>query len=111
MLAIEKALEMDLSNICLESDSINLVKAFYKDSGVPWKLRARWHNCIRFCRSITCSCVHILREGDLVADALAKNGQSLSMFSSQWWPAPPPFLHSLLLRDRLGMPNCRVAMI
>jgi len=111
MLAIEKALEMGLSNICLESDSIDLVKAFHKDAGVPWNMRARWHNCIRYCRSINCVCVHILREGNLVADALAKNGQGLSMFSMQWWPSPPPFLHSLLLRDRLGMPYSRIDMI
>ena len=90
MLAIEKALEMGLSHICLESDSLYLVKAFYKDVGVPWKMRARWHNCISYCRSINCACVHILREGNMVADALAKNGQSLSLFSSQWWPSPPP---------------------
>lgn len=75
-----------------------------------WKLRARWFNCMKYCRSITCSCVHIHREGNMVADALAKNGQGLSLNSTQWWPAPPPFINSILLRDSLGLPYNRLMM-
>lgn len=70
MLAIDKAMAMSLSNICLKTDSIIVVNAFNKDVGVPWKMRIRWNNCIKFCKSITCSCVHNLREGNMVADAL-----------------------------------------
>lgn len=110
MLAFEKAMEMGLSSICLESDSIKVVKAFNEDIGVPWQMRARWYNCIRFCKSISCSCVHTFREGNMVADALAKHGHGLSLFSTQWWASPPPFLHSLLLRDSLGMPYSRLVM-
>lgn len=67
---IDKAMAMSLSNICLKTDSIIVVNAFNKDVGVPWKMRIRWNNCIKFCKSITCSCVHNLREGNMVADAL-----------------------------------------
>lgn len=110
MSAIEKAQAMHFINICLETDSIKVVNAFNKDIGIPWKLRARWFNCMKYCRSITCSCVHIHREGNMVADALAKNGQGLSLHSTQWWPAPPPFITSILLRDSLGLPYNRIMM-
>ena len=109
MLEIEKARELHLSNICLESDSIQVVNAFNKNMGVPWRMRVRWLNCLFYCKSITCSCVQVLREGNQVADALAKNGQGLAMFSSQWWPSPPNFLVPLLDRDRLGLSFSRLA--
>lgn len=91
LIAIEKAIEMCLTDICLETDSIKVVNAYHKQAGIPWKMRIRWHNCLRFCNSINCTWVHIHREGNMVADALAKNGQGLSLFSSQWWPSPPSF--------------------
>ena len=109
MLAIEKARELHLSHICLESDSIQVVNAFINNRGVPWRMRVRWLNCLLYCKSINCSCVQVLREGNQVADALAKNGQGLAMFSSQWWPSPPIFLVSLLDRDRLGLSFSRLA--
>jgi ribonuclease HI len=111
LLAMERAQHMNLTNICLETDSLSVVSAYRTDVGIPWQLRARWFNCMKYCKSITCSCVHILREGNMVADALAKNGQGLSLFTSQWWSSPPNFIHSLLLRDSLGLLFSRLAMI
>jgi len=110
MLAIEKAQHLGLTNICLETDYAQVVNAFNKEIGVPWQMRSRWHNCIQFCSGISCSCVHTLWEGNMVAYALAKNGQGLSCYSTQWWPSPPPFIHSLLYRDRLGLPFSRLAL-
>lgn len=81
MAAIEKARAMHFLNICLETDSVKVVTAFNKDVGIPWQLRERWFNCMQYCRSITCSCVHIHREGNMVADALAKNGQGRTPLS------------------------------
>jgi hypothetical protein len=46
MVAIERAKSMHLLSICLETDSIKVVAAFSKDIGIPWKFRARWHNCM-----------------------------------------------------------------
>ncbi|KEH43392.1 hypothetical protein MTR_1g091043 [Medicago truncatula] len=66
-------------------------------------MRARWLNCMKFCSSIDCSCLHILREDNQVDDALDKNGQGLALLSSQWWPAPPTFLLPLLHRDSAGL--------
>lgn len=110
MRAIEKAMEMCLTDICLETDSLKVVTAFHKQVGIPWQMRIRWQNCLTFCNNINCSWVHIHREGNMVADALAKNGQGLSLFSSQWWPSPPIFLHALLTRDNLGLSNARMSL-
>lgn len=60
---------MHLNNICLEYDLIRVVTAYDKNVGVPWQMRARWHNCMRFCKSISCVCVHIFGEENMVADA------------------------------------------
>jgi len=60
MLAIEKAREMHFKAICLESDSIRVVHAYNKNVGVPWKMKARWYNCMKFCHNIICSCHHEL---------------------------------------------------
>jgi len=107
MVALEKEKLMHLGNICLETDSTKVVTAFQKDSGVPWHFRARWHNYMNYCRSISSLCVHIHRDGNMVADALTKHGQGLSLHSSQWWPIPPPLISSLLFRDSLDMPFTR----
>lgn len=107
MMAMEKAQAMHLLNICLETDSLQVVNAFNKGLGIPWKMRVRWHNCLSFCQAISCSYVHILREGNMVADSLAKHGQGLSLHSTQWWSSPPSFIANLLHRDRLGLPFTR----
>ena len=110
MLAVEKAKELRLDRIWIETDSVVVVNAFHKAIGIPWKMRSRWHNCMHFCTLVSCTCTHILREGNMVVDALAKNGQGLAMFSSQWWPSPPPFISSFLMRDSLGLPSSRAFM-
>jgi len=74
MLATKKEKEMSFPRLWMETDSIAVVTAFYKDTYIPWKMRIRWHNCLIFCRQIGCTCTHILRKGNRVADALAKNG-------------------------------------
>ena len=110
MLAIEKAKEMSIPCLWMETNSVIVVNAFYKDSDIPWKMRSKWHNCLIFCRQIGCNCTHVIREGNRAADALAKNGQGLSMFSSQWWTSPPPFISSFLLKDSLGLPYSSISM-
>jgi len=72
MFAIEKASDMHLFNICIETDSIIMANAFKSQEGVPWKMQIRWHNCMYFCSQISSSCTHVLCEGNMVADALAK---------------------------------------
>jgi len=110
MFTIEKAKELHLTNIWIETDSVNVVRAFHNNTGVPWKMHIRWHNCLLFCRSIRSLCTHVNREGNLVTNALAKNGQGLALYSSQWWDAPPAFISSFYVRDCLGLPFSRLSL-
>jgi ribonuclease HI len=110
MLAIETARDMQLTNIWLESDSQLVVKACLKNEGVPWRMTNRWLNSMHFARQISFKCTHTPREGNMVADALAKNGMGLAPSSSQWWHSTPPFLQSLFDKDKLGLSFLRLAM-
>nr|ABD28730.1 Ribonuclease H [Medicago truncatula] len=107
MFAIEKAKELHLTNIWIETDSVNVIRAFHFNTGVPWKMHIRWHNCLLFCRSIRSLCTHVNREGNLVADALAKNGQGLALYSSH----PLAFISSFYVRDCLGLPFSRLSFV
>jgi hypothetical protein len=44
MMAMERAQEMQLLHVCLETDSLKVVNAFHKGIGIPWQMRARWQN-------------------------------------------------------------------
>lgn len=103
MVAIEKALELHFTDIWLETDSTIVVKAFHSFEGIPWRLQARWANCLRFCKGIHSRCSHVHRSGNLVADALAKNGQGLATHSLQWWDALPSFVLPFLFRDNIDL--------
>jgi ribonuclease HI len=85
MFALEKAIDMYLEDICIETDFLGVVKAFQKNEGVQWIMQARWRNFIQLYSQIRCTCTHVLRERNMVADALAKN---LALYSSQWWEDP-----------------------
>jgi len=112
MFAIEKAVEQNLSVVWLDSDSLMVVNAFNtnSDAGVPWRMRVRWNNCKQMANQLGYKCSHAFREGNMVADALAKNGQRLALCTSQWWKDPPQFILSLLSREQLGLPFTRFTM-
>jgi len=50
MWAIEKAMSMGWMNFWLESDSQTVVLAITAGCVVPWIIRKKWHNCIRYFR-------------------------------------------------------------
>jgi len=104
---IEKAAELNRKELWIESDSLMVVRCFDSRSVLPWRLKTRWQNCMVLVRKLGGICTHIHREGNLVADALAQNGQSLALSTSQWWSEPPHFLLSLLYHDSLGVPHYR----
>lgn len=108
--AIEKAQELHVKQLWLETDSLLVVKAFTIGVGIPWRLNARWANCLRLGVHMNCKITHTLREGNLVADSLAKNGQQLPMYYFQWWEAPPNFVISFLHRDSIGLSFSRLVM-
>jgi len=109
MFAIEKAVLRHWNNFWIETDSCLVSKAVKDFDIVPWKIRNRWNNCMFLARSLDCHWTHIHREGNQVANALAKYGQSLAPFTSQWWDTPPTFVLSALLRD--NTPFQRITMM
>lgn len=84
MFAIEKAVEQNLTVVWLESEQL-ATQLGYK-------------------------CSHAFLEGNMVADALTKNGQGLALCTSQWWNDPPQFILSLLNREQIGLPFTRFTM-
>jgi ribonuclease HI len=108
MFAIEKSRELNLRVVLIESDSVLVVHAFQANSPVPWQLKNKWNSCLALTQQMRCRCTHILREGNMVADTLAKNGQGLSVYTSHWWSSPPLFLASLLDSDASGIGITRV---
>lgn len=108
MFAFEWAKRLKLDKIWLETDSLAVIKAFTNHEGVPWKMVVRWQNCLIFSSSIRCICTHVLREGNLDADAMAKHGQNLAMFAAQWWNTAPLFVTPFLYRDSLALPYMRI---
>jgi ribonuclease HI len=83
MYALEKAVEMQWRDVWIETDSLMVVKAFSNHLDVPRTLTVRWLNCLALAQSFSCTFSDIHREGNTVADALAKNGHSLSNLYSQ----------------------------
>jgi len=55
-------------------------------------------------KRLSCICSHIHREGNQVVNALAKNGQGLAPFTSQWWGQTPSFILPFLVRDKSRQP-------
>lgn len=111
MFVVERAVSRHWFGIWIETDSLIVTKAFQNPLLVPWGFRNRWSNCMLLANSIDCICTHIHREGNQVANALAKNGHSLAPFSSQWWDSPPSFLLPDLLRDSSGQSYQRITMM
>ncbi|WCJ36046.1 hypothetical protein M5689_017268 [Euphorbia peplus] len=96
--AISVAWERGWHNIWLECDSSYVVELFKKRSSqVPWEVRQDWLQCMRNISDMSFVVSHIFREGNRVADALARFGQSHN--DSHWWPSAPDFCSSLISDD------------
>ena len=93
--AIEIASEKGWKNLWLECDSLWAVTLFRKLShDVPWKLLHKWINCLHLISHMNFKVSHIFREGNQVADCLAKYG--VLNPSPMWWSSAPSFcLHPI----------------
>ena len=98
MFAMEKAASLRWKEFWLERDSLMMVRAMNENFAVPWSLSTRWNNFKALVRNMSFIFTHIYREGNMDADALAKNGQALTNYGSQWWDEPPLFVLPLLQR-------------
>ncbi|MCH80179.1 ribonuclease H protein [Trifolium medium] len=107
ILAIEYAFSNGWHNLWLESDSMLVVNAFKEPhKPVTWALRNRWNNALVLLSNMNCIVTHIFREGNVVADLIAKHAQTIPTCVS--WYTIPPFILDVLSRDKLGLPNFRL---
>ncbi|XP_050222822.1 uncharacterized protein LOC126672915 [Mercurialis annua] len=96
--AVLKASEMGFQFVWLECDSIYVVNLFKRrDMQIPWKLRLRWIACLKYINSIQFVVSHIFREGNAVADDLARHGAlNNGVF---WWNQSPDFCNDSFYHD------------
>jgi ribonuclease HI len=105
--AIEIAFANNWTNLWLESDSSLVVNAFKNPNKmVAWLLRNRWVNMLDMLSQMTCIVTHVYREGNVVADLLAKFGLNAPSYTS--WHSAPDFLTAALVGNKLGLPSFRI---
>jgi ribonuclease HI len=105
--AIEIAFANNWTNFWLESDSSLVVNAFRNPIKiVAWLLRNRWENMLVMLGQMNCIVTHVYREGNGVADLLAKFGLNAPGYTS--WSSVPDFLFVALAGNKLGLPSFRI---
>ncbi|WCJ34681.1 hypothetical protein M5689_015975 [Euphorbia peplus] len=106
IMAIYIARDKGWNNLWLECDSSYVVSLFRARSwDVPWSVRSDWIRCLQMLSSMNFVVSHIFREGNGVADALSKYGQTCSIFA--WWHSCPTFCGTLVSDDLSGKDHFR----
>ncbi|MQM12672.1 hypothetical protein Taro_045592 [Colocasia esculenta] len=106
---IRLATEYDLPLSQIQSDSASLVASLTSGSSPAWDCMRWWIEAHKYIRSSTVQMVHVYRETNQVADALANLGcKSLSniVFSSP--TSLPRECRGPLTMDRSGLPSLRI---
>ncbi|MCH79531.1 glycerol-3-phosphate dehydrogenase, partial [Trifolium medium] len=107
ILAIELAYSKGWLNLWLETDSLLVVSAFNNATKpVAWPLSNRWKNAMLMVSQMNCVVTHIYREGNDVADLIARHGLTLGNFVD--WIVPPLFILDCIDHNKLGLPRFRV---
>ncbi|XP_020080022.1 uncharacterized protein LOC109703712 [Ananas comosus] len=103
--ALTKAVERQLDNIILETDSMLLANILTRKTEIPWKQRSIFTDCFSLLHLFCSFCIsHIPREANQAADWLAHFGRYANCFTF-WEDSHPLELQKLLLLDA---PNCIV---
>lgn len=105
MRTLEMAQQRNYKYLWLETDSMISVLAFKNKEIVPWHIRNRWFNCLKYIESINFMVSHIYREGNVCADRLAHIGLSLTSF--QYFYTLPLEAREAYVHNRLGLPSYR----
>lgn len=98
--AFRIACSRGMRHIWFECDSMHVIGVLSDHSLVPWNLAVHWANCMKFLSTIQFRYSHIHREGNAVANLLAKWGASTG---SQWCNEPPHFIRSAVGTDRSSL--------
>ncbi|XP_050222916.1 uncharacterized protein LOC126673008 [Mercurialis annua] len=98
MFAIKVAWNKGWLNLWLESDSLFVVDALKtKSMNVPWRVMDQWLDCLFYISKMNVVVSHIYREGNVVADILAKYGANSD--ASYWWDSSPIFCNREICND------------
>ncbi|XP_026451053.1 uncharacterized protein LOC113351250 [Papaver somniferum] len=96
--AVEWALENNRFDLFIQSDSNAAITA-YTSGKLPWIIQARWYRIKEiFWRT---QFVHVMRETNLIADALSKKGTGLSRGVCQKYTTRPGFIYSMEMPDKI----------
>jgi ribonuclease HI len=107
MRAIEIAFQNHWHHLWIESDSLSVVSVFnHPEKQVNWSLRNRWRNAIYMANQMNVIVSHIFREGNQVADLLAKHG--LTIPSIVFWSEMPLFVRDCFVINKQGIPRFRI---
>ncbi|XP_050222727.1 uncharacterized protein LOC126672819 [Mercurialis annua] len=99
--AVLKEKDMGFDHLWLECYSIYVVNLFKRrDWQIPWKLRLKWIACLNYISNIRFVVSHIYREGNIVADTLARHGVSIQ--GMMWWYQAPDFCSISMYDDLAG---------
>ena len=103
IIAVEKVIEFNWSNVWLELDLMYIVNLFNHGIGkMPWPLCSRWSRAIQYAKRMNLVVSHIYREGNNFADRLASQASSLQL--QKCWMAIPKNLAPVDNRDHLDHP-------
>ena len=78
IIAVEKVIEFNWSNVWLELDLMYIVNLFNHGIGkMPWPLCSRWSRAIQYAKRMNLVVSHVYREGNNFANRLASQASSL----------------------------------
>ncbi|XP_050217388.1 uncharacterized protein LOC126668220 [Mercurialis annua] len=98
IMAVDIAWKRGWHSLWLECDSTFMVQLFTsKSKNVPWEYLHDWLSCLHQISKMNFQVSHIYREGNRVADLLAKHGATAASYI--WRSSVPNFCNSVIYQD------------
>ncbi|XP_041016195.1 14.7 kDa ribonuclease H-like protein [Juglans microcarpa x Juglans regia] len=98
---------LNISNVIVEMDSMVVISWWLRGRCGVWYLEDFWEEIIGLTCTIHCCFQHVFREGNRVADWLAKEEASGIDFDFSNNSIMPRVLQGLIRLDSLGLPSLR----
>ena len=104
---LRRCKSLNISNVIVEMDSMVVISWWLRGRCGVWYLEDFWEEIVELACTVHCRFQHVYREGNRVADWLAKAGALGSewVFSSSY--NLPRVLRGLIRLDSLGFPSLR----
>ncbi|XP_042944671.1 uncharacterized protein LOC122278558 [Carya illinoinensis] len=104
---LRECTSLHLSNVIVEVDSMVIISWWHRGHCGVWYLEDYWDEIVVLAHSINCKFQHVLREGNKVADWLAKAGAVGVSSDYSNTSSMPRVLRGLIRLDLLGIPSIR----